>query len=413
MTTAMPDPQSWTPPEPREFPDWRNHVMQHMATKTALHGLADAIDSGKFTILPVMPGYAGAAYSPQTGTTTASRGAVAAPVLAATEVDRLASASLFYASADMTSLAVAAAQTPPTEPFSERRLPADTGFMLFAEPIGGYTIRVNQAVPEWHSAPGNLMLTTPIVAVSWSRWNPSMFTAEHDHAVRWYFNQGGRLRRIPSDFDGVWLTFYSESSSKWGHIDEDEPVARLLNGKIVTAGDVHESMRRQSSPPLTWDNEMAVKWDADISKPPRPDTIDQWLHVVYTAWQLLSQISGSTRPLTESEEVHRPKHIHKRDVRAGVSGPPGVKVIRLHAAYRPSTQAADADAARSSGRRQFNWSCRWPVKPHRRYVCLNPRQHKDSGCQHEDRIIPFHIKGPADKPFRAPSTVRLWDSFPD
>jgi hypothetical protein len=46
-------------------------------------------------------------------------------------------------------------------------------------------------------------------------------------------------------------------------------------------------------------------------------------------------------------------------------------------------------------------------------VCLNPRKHQAGDCEHEDRIIPFHIKGPEDMPFRAPETVTLWDTPPD
>ncbi|MEU3568900.1 polysaccharide deacetylase family protein, partial [Kitasatospora sp. NPDC036755] len=31
--------------------------------------------------------------------------------------------------------------------------------------------------------------------------------------------------------------------------------------------------------------------------------------------------------------------------------------------------------------------------PYRRYTCLNPRAHEDGGCEHEDRIVPGHVRG--------------------
>lgn len=412
MTTKMPAPNAWAPPEPREFAEWRNRIVDYFSTPHAVLCLADAIDNGKFAALPVMPGFAGGVYHPEDGTFTESTGAVAAPILARSEHDRLAQASLFYASDDMTSLAVAAAHTPPNERFSHRRLPADTGFMIFAEPIGGYSIPVRHAVPEWSVAREELTLTTPIVAVSWSHWRPDAIEQGGGPLVDWYRKGPRGLQPIPADFDGVWFTFYSDSATKWAEIDPNEPIARMRDGTIITAGDIDKSNSATSSPPMMWDNESLVNWGSDLSRPPELDTIDQWVHVVYTAFQLMSQVTGK-KPLTESEEVHRPRHGRKRDARAGITGPPVVKVVRLHSAYRPSKEATEEDASRSSGRRQPNWSCRWPVTPHRRNMCLNPRKHKDGECDHDDRIIPLHVKGPKDKPFRVPNTVRLWDTPPD
>jgi hypothetical protein len=80
--------------------------------------------------------------------------------------------------------------------------------------------------------------------------------------------------------------------------------------------------------------------------------------------------------------------------------------------HRPSPAAAVQDAAASTGRRAPQWSCRWPVRPHRRDHCMNPHRHAEGDCTHEDRIIPAVVKGPADKPLRLRETVNLWDSQP-
>lgn len=71
------------------------------------------------------------------------------------------------------------------------------------------------------------------------------------------------------------------------------------------------------------------------------------------------------------------------------------------------------DAQASTGRREPQWTCRWPVRPYRRYSCLNPRAHEAGDCEHEDRIVPGHIKGPADMPLRIGETVNLWDHQPE
>ncbi len=43
---------------------------------------------------------------------------------------------------------------------------------------------------------------------------------------------------------------------------------------------------------------------------------------------------------------------------------------------------------------------------------MNPQQHADGGCTHENRIIPAMVKGPADKPLRLRETVNLWNTQP-
>jgi hypothetical protein len=144
--------------------------------------------------------------------------------------------------------------------------------------------------------------------------------------------------------------------------------------------------------------------------PPEVDTTAQWSNVLYTAWQLMSQ-DGRTR-WTDVEEIPRDRSGRKRDGRAGIDGPGGVRVIRVHSAHRPPAAAAEQDAEHSSGRRAPQWSCRWPVRPHRRSHCMDPAAHQGGGCRHEDRIIPGYVKGPAGAPLRTGATVHLWDRQP-
>jgi hypothetical protein len=124
---------------------------------------AGAVNSGRTAMLPLVDGM-----DPY------SAGAVAAPLLARAEAKLLGDAALYYATNDMTSLALAVASTPPTELVRRSRLPSESGLMVFAEPIGGYTQLLN-----------DVEVTTPIVAVSWSTWTPRDLTVTGQPARRW------------------------------------------------------------------------------------------------------------------------------------------------------------------------------------------------------------------------------------
>jgi len=114
-----------------------------------------------------------------------------------------------------------------------------------------------------------------------------------------------------------------------------------------------------------------------------------------------------------AEDIPRNRAGRKRDQRAGITGTSNVRIVNVHTAHRPSTAAAEEDATSSTGRRAPQWSCRWPVRPYRRNTCLNTHAHADGGCEHEDRIVPPHIKGPADKPLKLGETVHLWNHQPE
>ncbi|MEE4547006.1 hypothetical protein V2S66_34205 [Streptomyces sp. V4-01] len=221
--------------------------------------------------------------------------------------------------------------------------------------------------------------------------------------VQWSWRQGGARGVVPGHFQGIWLTFYSPSGLLSG-LPADTVIASMGDGGTMTAGMVDQDRRVRRGPALQWDNESVLARGVPLA-PGVADTTGAWVNVVYTAWQLMAD-GGRTR-WTETETIPRARSGAKRDARQGVTGPGAVRVVRVHTAHRPARQAAVDDAAASTGRREPQWSCRWPVRPHRRDHCMNPAKHAAGDCVHEDRLIPGYVKGPQDKPLRASSTVPL------
>ncbi|MEU1078178.1 hypothetical protein ABZ404_36935 [Streptomyces sp. NPDC005878] len=390
----------WKAPEPRDLPEWRAQIRDYTGSKDGMQMLTEAVNAGQAAVFPTVRGM------------DASPGAVASVLLARSEERRLREAQLYYATADMTSLALAAAATPPTEPVKEARLPSPYGFMVFAEPIGGYSQNIAETlanVPFAHDVP-QISVTTPIVAVSWGLWRPDDVSVTGGPKVQWVNQHAyGQFTTIPAHFNGVWLTFYAAPGSSFDALPADTVIGTLPDGSSMTAGAIVAQSAARNMP-LTWDNEMALAFGVPFGDP-EADTVKEWGQVVYTAWQLMSQ-TGKTQ-LTEAEDVPRDRAGRKRDRRDGITGSSDVRIVNVHTAHRPSRSAAEQDAEASTGRRAPHWSCRWPVRPYRRNTCLNPRGHADSACEHEDRIVPAHIKGPADKPLKVGETVRLWDHQPE
>jgi hypothetical protein len=359
--------------------------------------MREALKAGRSTLVPTVPGIG------------ASDESVGSLLLVASERDRLNKAELYYATPDMTALALAAADTPPMEPMSLRRLPSESGLIVFGEPIGGYTEDAGAALAGTLAyRPGaSALITTPIVAVSWSVWSPRAVTLDQG-SVRWIYRGQGQTGVIPPEWRGVWLTFWSPRGMFSG-LDPDLVIGNLPDGKVMTAGAIDASRESRSGPPIQWDNEMLLTEGATFG-PAVPDTTARWSHVLYTAWQLMAQ-DGKTQ-WSEVEDVPRSRAGVKRDGRQGITASGGVRIVRVHPVRRPAPAAAKEDAEASTGRREPSWSCRWPVRPYRRNTCLNPRAHGAGDCTHEDRIVPGHIKGPEGAPLRTGSTVHLWDQQP-
>jgi hypothetical protein len=108
----------------------------------------------------------------------AAVGIVGGLLMARGEHRRLSQAQLYRVDEDMTSLALAAAATRSHEPVRARRMPAESGLMLFAHPIGSHDIDLATAMTgPWSTAvpdlDDELRMSFPVVAVSRSRWRPA------------------------------------------------------------------------------------------------------------------------------------------------------------------------------------------------------------------------------------------------
>lgn len=385
----------WTPPDPRQLPDWRASMIEYLDTLMAKRIMREAIHAGHSTLLPMVPGL------------NASVGSIGAELLHRSEIARLQQAKLFYATPDMTALALAAAKTPPTETVSRDRPPASSGLIVFGEPIGGYEMSASKVLAGTlaHDPDADAIVTTPIVAASWSPWHPRSVTLDQGR-VRWLYKGAGKSGFLPDDFNGIWVTFYSPRGS-FSALAPGTVVGKHADRSAMTAGQV-ESRRRQSGPVLGWDNEMVMKEGGKFDKP-KPDTNAAWAITLYTAWQLMAQKGGEW---TDTETLTRSKTGVKRDARTGITASSDVELVDVHAKKRPSRSAAAQDAEHSTGHREPHYSCRFPVDPYRRNTCLNTHAHADGGCRHEDRIVPGHIKGPEGAPLRVRDRVALWNHQP-
>jgi hypothetical protein len=364
----------------------------------SIQSMAMAINSGRNNILPTVPSL------------SASAGAVGAQILLRQEAVRLQDAALYYVTGDMTALTLAAATTPPVEAMTARRLPSECGLIVFAEPIGGYTEDIGATISAMPGGrPGTVAhITVPIVAASWSTWRPDSVQLDQGK-VEWLWRRPGEQAQvIGPDFDGVWVTWYS-AAGKYAALDPDAVLGIMPDGVEMTPRQISELTVPGGAAPLTWDNEIVMGEGAPFG-PATADTTDQWMHALYTAWQMMGQRGKSQ--LTDAEELPRTRAGRKRDARDGITEAGTVRIVKVHTAHRPPPAAGEQDAAASSGRRAPQWSCRWPVRPHRRDHCMNPALHQAGDCHHEDRIIPAVVKGPADKPLRLRETVNLWDSQP-
>ncbi|MFJ1796857.1 hypothetical protein [Kitasatospora griseola] len=392
----------WSPPDPAELPEWRSRMVSAHQQTAAYQSMALAINAGRTNLLPLVPGI------------HASPGAVGAQILLRQEAQALREAELYYATGDMTSLALAAAASPPKEAFDRRRLPAERGLIMFAEPIGGYTEDVGAALTGTVAGRAGVAatVTVPIVAASWTTWSPDLFTlsdARPGERIRWvYRTAADGPQEMTAAHTGVWVTYYS-ASGKFSALPAATVLGSMADGTVMTAGDITAAGELPGQGPLTWDTEVLLVDGAGFAAA-RPDTTDQWTHVLYTAWQMMSQRGKGQ--LTDLAEIPRPRAGRKRDAREGITDTGAVRIVHVHSAHRPTPAAAEQDAAASSGRRAPQWTCRWPVRPHRRDHCMNPGLHAEGGCTHEERIIPAVVKGPADKPLRLRERVNLWDSQP-
>lgn len=398
----------WSAPSPKQLPDIRAVLAEYTVSTENRVTIRDMVALGRATFVPYVPG---------SKTSVEALGAVG---LCQAEYARLVQATLYYADADMTSLAVAAGASPPLGPMKPSRAPSPYGFMVFAEPIGSYTQTMAQALAGSDFTPADdAEVTTPIVAVSWGPFDPRTIEGINMDSpgatMRWVYHQPDGFREVPTDHPGgIWITFYASGESPFLSLPPSTVICHAPDGTAMTVKALVE-FDKGGSERIRWDNETVLVTGAEWQNPPPPDTSQQWSQVVYTAWQLMGQTGRRT--LVDTEVVPRDRAARKRDARAGgaaaLAEDNDVRIVRVHSSHRPSQARAEQDAAASTGRRAPEWSHRWPVPPHRRYHCMNPHLHASGGCQHEDIIVPFHLKGPKDKPLKVGDTVHVWDQMPE
>jgi hypothetical protein len=325
--------------------------------------------------------------------------------MARLEQRRLGEAQLYWVDEDMTSLALAAAACPSTEPVLTRRMPAECGFMMFASPIGqsDHTIVADMArmgfrVPQ--TTLGRTVDPAPVVAVSWSRWSPRDLQLEDaPDRITWWTRTPSGFARIASDFEGIWFSFYTAGG--WATQFPDTPISTdPRTGRSVTAGELAAMEAELDELRLWWAAERVVRIGQPLP-PPQRGTSDGWAHVVYTAWQMMSQTGRGQ--IAEIEEVARERRRRDRDHRAGIVEDGVVRLVRVHARNRSSPPTAP-------NTREL--MCRSYIHPYRQNKCLNPRAHADGACEHEERIVSSHIRGPEDKPIKINPRVHVWDTPP-
>ncbi|MFD7656988.1 hypothetical protein ACFV4N_23700 [Actinosynnema sp. NPDC059797] len=402
MVTIRPELVArWTALNATELPEVRLQLRDHVLDEDNLDFVVRVVQNRNM-VFPDIDGPADLVVR------TAATGA---GLVARLEHQRLSQAQLYWVDEDMTSLALAA-DTASREPVRTRRMPAEAGLMVFAHPIGGRDLdpAVSLANLGYPNAcrPGTLLMPTPIVAVSWSPVTTADLHLDDIPAARWNRTTPDGPVPLERSFHGLWLTFWTPGGQGWDALPPDA-VFSGGPGVSVTAGELVDIERREGVPPLRSLAETLLAFDRPLPRPV-PDTEHHWAHVVYTTWQIMAQTG--TAQLADTETLHRPRRALKRDRRDGITTPGGVQLVRVHTRHRPTDQARAQDAQQSQHRRVPQWTRRWPVRPYRRNTCLNPHLHATGDCEHQETVVPGHIKGPADKPLVITDRVQLVDAPP-
>ena len=348
------EPQPWTPPQPRELPALREALAEQTRSPMQHRALVHALSLGLGTM------------SPHTGDLDQD-----ATILLDGERRRLAEAVLYYVTADMTRLAMAAAETLPVHTFHAQDVPTDSGFLLFAEPIGAY---------HPHDKPTHQLDVVTIVAASW-----------------------GPINDVLPGPPGVWVTFYA--------ITDYEAEARWLHQQGMPLSHARQRIR-QIRAELGWDNEVTLRYGSadlavlstDITQPVlRNERIDAtggwdqikdttlgWAHIVRATWLLMTQPG-----VTDVDEQLSSRTLRRRAQREGYNPAP-VRVVSIH--HRADTPIHSES---SDGR---TYRVRWTVRGHWRNQWYPSRQ------EHRPVWINPHIKGPDGAPLHTAETVHLLDA---
>jgi len=324
----------WKPPAPREVPQLRATMVERMVSEPEIDRVGDMVERGRIARIRGLGAFG------------------SARLLLTEEHRRLASAALYYVSADMTRLAVAASHSLPPFNIEPEDVPAPAGFMLFEEPVCHY-----DADGDGDGDIGALRV--PTVAISW----------------------GSTKIGYESHPDALWITLWKPAGQAL--LDAVDRV----NGQITPADQRDWFVRGYT--PLMWESEAMWPFGADKAVFGSALSLGTPLDALRAAWLLMQQPK-----IIESTDVERPRAERKRDARQGLSTSP-VRILELRRA------APDRDAAAAQGG-PGDYTCRWLVSGHWRQHWYPKRQ------VHRPVWIAPHLKGPEDKPLRTTETVHLW-----
>lgn len=278
------------------------------------------------------------------------------------EIERLNAAALYSMTADMTRLAIAAATSVSDWSVTPDDLPAEQGLIVFDHPIGQYT---------------NPIGSVDIVACSW-----------------------GRSPHCEPDDGAVWLTFWSarNTAGLTEHFAAQGEDAERVDTAIADI------------PPLLWDNEALLCWDAgqpeipmqtravatkDISGIVAAPTTLPWIQIIRAAWVIITQPN-----ISEVTEQQAPRPERRRAERAGRPLAP-VRVVSIHRRANPDQGGTqDGDHGRKIG-------VRFLVGAHIRNQAYGPGR-----TQRRRILILPHWRGPEDGPVHHSDRVNLVDRSP-
>jgi hypothetical protein len=223
-------------------------------------------------------------------------GAVSSEDLLSDEMERLAGAVLFYVSAEMTDLTMAAATSLPFFDLNREDLPAEQGFIVFAKPVARYS---NEGKPD-----------AKVRACCWE----------------------------VIDGTSLWLTFYTD----WHTWLED-----CRSAGVFRPDSLNDCLRNDHwlyfetfvISPLSGHQEVEGEWEEDAREVGSLDS------AVRAAWLLMQQ------PLAETSDVLPDRAARKRLRRAGTEPAP-VRVIGLR---RPKGASDKGDGPRDY---QHQWIVR-------------------------------------------------------
>jgi hypothetical protein len=353
-------PGRWTPPAPRELPAVRGALADSLRSPFQLQALVYNLANQR----GMMPALSDDLHQ------EAAR-------LLQQEHRRLAGAELFYVTEDMTRLALAAAETLPVHNLHPEDIPAETGFVVFADPIGAY-------LPDpLADTPSDVVGVVTIVAASW-----------------------GPLTGVLDGDPGVWITFWSASDPT-----AEIPLIMKYRGLSRSAA---EALYRRTRAELSWDNEtinrfgaagIRIKETTDSGTIVHGEDFDAtevgweqvknstiaWGQVVRATWLLMTQPG-----VAAVDEQPLPRTVRRRAEREGYN-PNAVRVVRIR--DRADTPHREQHTERS-------YQVRWTVRGHWR------NQWYPSRGEHRPVWINPHVKGPQDAPLRTGDTVHILASDP-